>query len=305
MFDFPRNQRWHCEACGAEGVHRADEYDDLIDECQQCRHRFGEAVKELTYEPDEITTSGTLTTRQAPAQPATVRPDAMSILAAAVERGQSPESLRELMALAKDMQAVQAEQAFHAAMAAFKAECPPVQRRTENTQFKATRDGRTVARKYASLEDIEHTIRGPLGKHGLSYRWSDTIIDKGMMTMRCVVAHSAGHKIESGVSIPVESRNNACNQQQQFGSAMTYAQRYSLIQALGLTSCDEDTDGEYDPETINEHQAANIDAMLDEFPADTRPKFLKWIGVDSVSAIPSARFAECVKALEAKRKERA
>lgn len=217
----------------------------------------------------------------------------LDILASAVKSGHSPEVLEKLVNLSIQMDKRAAESAFFAALSEFKRTCPPVVRRSINCQFeKVTRDGRTVKRSYASLEDIAATIREPLAACGLSYSWSSTNIDGGKLTMACVVSHIGGHSQSNAVTLPTESRGGA-NSQQQAGSAMTYAQRYSLINALGLTSCDEDTDGNDDPadvEYITDGQAIELQDLIDHTKTE-RAKFLAWAGAKVIAEIPASKFA--------------
>jgi hypothetical protein len=227
-------------------------------------------------------------------------PTALSILDRAVNSGMTPESLEKLVALAERMADRQAAQEFNTAMAAFKAACPPVVRRAENGQFKVTRNGVQQNRRYASMEDIEATIRKPLGDAGLSYRWSSATFDKGQMTLSCVVSHIGGHSVESAVSLPTAS-SAGCSEIQKIGAAMTYAQRYSLVQALGLTSCDEDNDGNEDPtNTISEKQAMDLDAEIDELHVD-RHRLLAFAGVDRLADIPAAMWPKIREKMDAKR----
>lgn len=218
-----------------------------------------------------------------------------AILDRAVQTGMSPESLEKIVALYERMADRLAAQKFTEAMGKFKAICPPIPRRTENNQFQVTRDGVRQARRYASLEDIERTIRKPLADAGLSFRWGSATIANGMLSIACIVSHGS-HSEESVASIPIESKAGASDQQK-YGTAMTYAQRYSLIAALGLTTCDEDTDGNAGPENyINTEQQTTIREMLKTTGAD-EGRFLKWLGVDAVGVIPVSRFAEAVAAL--------
>lgn len=229
----------------------------------------------------------------------------MAILAGAVERGTPPETLERLMAMSERIAANAAKQKFNEAMAKFKAGCPPVPRRTENKQFKVTRDGIERSRRYAALEDIEATIRGPLGECGLSYRWTDTKIEGGSMTMVCVVSHVGGHSESSPATLPVTS-SAGCSEAQKYGAAMTYAQRYSLIQALGLTTCDEDSDGNPPAPTakITEAQLANLEAMIDDIGGINRPVLLSYFGVETLSDLPAVKFKWAIAELERKRQKK-
>lgn len=226
---------------------------------------------------------------------------AMDILARAVESGRSADELAKLIELADRMASMGAAREFAAAMAQFKRECPPVPRRAENSQFQVTRNGAKVNRRYASLEDIEATIREPLGRNGLSYRWGTAVIGDGKMTVACIVSHAGGHSVESSVTLPTDS-TAGCSAIQKYGAAMTYAQRYSLVQALGLTSCDEDNDGNDQPraETITEHQAANLEAEIAELRVD-RSRILTFAGVDRLADIPAALWPRIRAKLDEKR----
>jgi hypothetical protein len=214
------------------------------------------------------------------------------------------ESLERLVALHERMQANRARGEFHEAMAKFKAECPPIPRRSENPQFSVTRDGRKVASKFASLEDIGSTIRPALAKHGLDFRWSDYTISEGFMELACIVSHVGSHSEASSMKFPLESKAGA-SPQQLYAIVNTYLRRYTLVNALGLTTVDDDNDGNEasgSAETITEHQAANINAMLDELKAD-RKVFLEYMGVESIEKMPVSRFKEAIAAIEKKRRK--
>jgi len=222
----------------------------------------------------------------------------MSIIAEAVKSGMSPEALSQLVALSERMDATNARKAFADAMARFGAACPPVQRRTENTQFSVTRNGVKVARTYASLEDIAATIRKPLAECGLSYRWSNATIDGQRLTISCVVSHELGHSESSSVTLPLES-TAPISPAQKVGAVTTYGQRYSLINALGLTSCDEDTDGNADDatgETISEADLLALEVDLDSIKADIA-KFKAYMGVENLRDIPASKVRQAFEAI--------
>ena len=224
------------------------------------------------------------------------------VLELAIEKGASAGDLEKLIALHERMQANAARQAFSQAMADFKANCPPIPRRTENSQFSVTVNGVKRPRRYAALEDIEATIRGPLGVHGLSFRWSGSTVAGGKIAMTCIVSHLGGHSESSSVEMQIDSKAG-CSDQQKYGAAMTYAQRYSLIQALGLTTCDEDNDGNEareDPTTIGEGQAAEIGILIDESGADKR-RFLAFLGVQRVEDIKVSQYQLAVSKLREKK----
>ena len=83
--------------------------------------------------------------------------------------------LREVLALKKELDAMEAEKAFNVAMAAFRAECPVVQKKTDGAQNSAKTE---VLWKYAELADIEVAIKPHLASNGLSYTWDSKDITR-------------------------------------------------------------------------------------------------------------------------------
>ena len=219
----------------------------------------------------------------------------------AVEKGsEGVEILERLVALDERVSARRAAMAFAAAMARFKATCPPVPRRTPNAQFSVSRNGVMSPRLYASLQDIEATIRAPTGECGLYHRWTDASVSAGMLTMACVVSHVGGHSISSPIAMPLESKAG-CSEQQKFGITYAYSQRYSLINAYGLTSCEEDTDGATEPvPCITPDQVVELVALIDRCPPATHDRLMAFAGVKTLDDIPASRFASVRAKLETK-----
>jgi hypothetical protein len=90
--------------------------------------------------------------------------------------------------------------------------------------------------KYADLKSVDAAISGPAADNGLAYvQVSHNLPDHA--AIETVIIHSSGETMSCGiVAVPV-SKDDA----QGFGSAMTYARRYSLSAAFGV--CPEDDDG--------------------------------------------------------------
>lgn len=220
------------------------------------------------------------------------------LFAMAIDKG--PEGvavLKELVALKIQMEAHEARRAFSEAMAAFKAQCPPVERRSENSQFKVTRNGIPQNRTYADLEDIAATVTPHLGANGLSFRWTGLEVKGDLMTLACVVTHVSGHSESSSATGTMKS-SAGCSELQKTGAAMAYLQRFSLIMALGLTTCDPDPDGNADNAgpRVTPEQVDELEALVDRCPAGTRARFLKWtaeeFGAQTMDSIPEARFED-------------
>jgi hypothetical protein len=236
-----------------------------------------------------------------PNQPlAQVEPSITSIIASAVQSGRSPEELSQLLAFARQIDADKARKEFAAAMAEFKRTCPKIRRRTENAQYKVTRNGTTKSRTYASLADIEEAIGGPLSAAGLSYGFTDTEVGNGELKIGCIVQHAGGHVADPRfVSFPLESQAGASAQQKR-ASVIEYCRRYSLKNALGLTDCDDDDDDGNDAQTISDDEARSLNDALIEVAANVEA-FRKVFGIERLADMPKSRLAEAYAKIEEKK----
>ena len=89
--------------------------------------------------------------------------------------------------------------------------------------------------KYADLESCVSAIKSPLAKHGLSFV-QVSHNQENSATIETIIMHSSGEWLSAGlVAVPVTKADA-----QGFGSAMTYARRYSLSAAFGIAPEDDD-----------------------------------------------------------------
>lgn len=167
-------------------------------------------------------------------QPESSRPSAavspLAMLHAAIERGATIEVLTKLMDLSDRWERAQARKAFDDAIAAAKAEIPPIPKNREGHNN----------RRYADMAGIAKIVDPIISKYGLSYRFRTTQTDRILVT--CVLSHRGGHYEENTLAGPADMSGSK-NAIQAIGSALTYLQRYSLVQALGLSSEEIDDDG--------------------------------------------------------------
>jgi hypothetical protein len=90
--------------------------------------------------------------------------------------------------------------------------------------------------KYADLASVVEAIRAAFSANGLSYIQTVEPSDKDEVRVETTLMHSSGEWISCGVlSLPV-SKADA----QGYGSALTYARRYSLSAAVGVAPEDDD-----------------------------------------------------------------
>ncbi len=99
-----------------------------------------------------------------------------------------------------------------------------------------TADMGTYSYTYADLGDIIDAVGPILNKNGLAFAQS-AVTQDGKVGIETRIYHTAGHvEVFGPLYLP------AGNDARSAGSAVTYARRYSLTAALGITS-DEDADG--------------------------------------------------------------
>jgi hypothetical protein len=214
----------------------------------------------------------------------------MEMLAQAIDRSMPIETVDKLLVLAERWDKTQARKAFDAAVAAARLEIPVIIKIATGHNNK----------KYADFATIARTIDPILGKHGLGYRFR-TIQDEKAIRTACILFHKDGHSEENTLSGPADASGSK-NAIQAIGSTLTYLQRYSLIQALGLAASeDDDGRGAGIGEKITDDQAATLREMIESFGADER-RFCTYLKVAALSDLPASRLSEATDALKAKRK---
>jgi len=211
----------------------------------------------------------------------------MEMLNRAVESGASLEMVEKLMTLQERWDATQARKQFDAAVSAAKAEIPAITRNATGHNSK----------RYADFAAIAKVVDPIIGKHGLSYRFRTT--QNGTIAVTCILSHKAGHSEETTLSGPADGSGNK-NAIQAIGSTLTYLQRYSLVQMLGLAAAaDDDGKAGGSVETVTQQQADDLSDLI-EAHGKNRAQFLKWAKVERFEDIPAAAYDACVKAIEYK-----
>ncbi len=232
-----------------------------------------------------------------------IQTDAASIMGvisrAAADPSTDVDKLERLLSMYERITAQNAKAAFTSALAALQPKLPVI---TEKGGIK-DRAGK-VQSTYAKWEDINDAIRPILHDHGfaLNFRVSRTAES---VSVTGILSHAEGHSDETTLDLPVDGSGSK-NAVQAVGSSVSYGKRYTAIALLNITSRapqDRDDDGDAaDPDFwISEDQVADLVALMDEVGAD-RSRFLDYLKVDTLARLPKARFADAVKALEAKRK---
>lgn len=159
-----------------------------------------------------------------------------ALISQAITSNVPVETLERLFALREKVKAEQAKEAFVTALSGFQSECPVIEKKKEVLN----KDKTSVRYKYAPIESIVEQIKAPLGKYGFSYTWK-VVNDPGFIMAICKVTHELGHAEESDFKVPID-KDAYMTAPQQYAAALTFAKRYTLCNALGISTGDEDND---------------------------------------------------------------
>lgn len=235
----------------------------------------------------EITTTQSPTALQAS--------QTFELLSKAVEAGQSTETLERLLDMQERVMKVQARQAYMSALAEFQSRVPPISK----TRSVKKANGQLLY-KFAPLEDITEQVKPLLHELGLSVSYDTTHHDNGAITVVCIVRHIGGHEERNSVYVPQTQGHNT-NAAQNMGIQLSYGKRYGLINGLGITTADEDTDGRSEEiATITAEQVATIRALIEE-TGSNEAKLLAYAKATAIEHIQQQRYGVVVTALEKKR----
>lgn len=223
----------------------------------------------------------------------------MDMLDRAVQSGADVEVLEKLMGLQERWEKNQARKAFDEAIAAAKAEIPPIiKNRHVGFESKTPGKARTDYR-HEDMAEIARTVDPILSKHGLSYRYRATSNINEPVTVTCILSHRLGHYEETTLTGGRDESGNK-NSLQGIGSTITYLQRYTLKAALGLSASNDDDGKEGGGGALNEQQVEAIRSAIVEVAADIG-KFCRFMKVERIEDIPATRYDEAIAALAAKR----
>lgn len=208
-----------------------------------------------------------------------------NLLLRAVEQGATPEALEKLVALQERIMAKNAEMEFNRAIQEFQSECPPIDK---DRTAEVRKDGKIqYTYKYATLEQIARTIQPLLKKHGLSYSFDSSCVPIGnreVLVAKCTVHHVAGHSRSGTFQCPIDSTARM-NVMQQSASALSYARRYALTLALGITTAEYDDDARSMDPPVSVEGLKQLKARWTEKFGGTVKEFEAW--VENLTSIPS------------------
>ena len=168
------------------------------------------------------------------------------------------DKLQRLLEMQERWDAKVAEKAFNVAFAKFKGEAVNV---VKNIEYK---DGPLKGRMYANSAAVVSATAPILAKYGLGATWKLTKDDPAWLEVTCTLKHELGHS-ESVSMGGAPDGGPARNAIQSRGSAKTYLERYTLLAITGLSTDEDDDDGNGGPKLPNdqrEYHLKNINSAL-------------------------------------------
>lgn len=189
-----------------------------------------------------------------------------------------PDKIEKLMNLQSKMEADQAEKEYFSALTGFQEDCPIITKK-KKVNFSKT------SYAFAPLDEIIHVIKPIMARHKLAYTFNVEVFSDDQSKLITTISHSHGHREHSNHFFIPMADGGSMNQSQRIKSALSYAKRAGLENALGIVCQDEDddalraTDDVIDTSKVEELSAlckktstppANILSFLASFNGDGR-----------------------------------
>lgn len=160
--------------------------------------------------------------------------------------------------------------------------------------------------KYADLSSVVEAVKPALVKHGLFFVQL-THEQQGGVCIETVVHHASGESMSFGKLYVPAGKQDA----QGYGSALTYARRYSLMTAFGV--CPEDDDGnaavkpapqrQEPSDRISDEQRGVLMALANQSGADMKG-FCTYYQIGSMPELPASKYAHAKAMLDKKLAEK-
>lgn len=219
-------------------------------------------------------------------------------LALLIEAARDPHFNRESLATVVEMierrETDQRRRAFYAALAAAKGEFEPILKTHLVDYPHKQGEGRT-SYKHEELADISAAVDPVLSKHGLSYRHR-TVQQGDKLTVTCILSHADGYSEENSLE-GLKDASGMKNPNQAIASTVTYLQRYTLKQALGIGAGRDDDAGGFDDPMITPDDVVYIEELVTKTGSDLE-KLLKTVGAEAVADMRASQFKQASWLLE-------
>lgn len=217
--------------------------------------------------------TGTAVSTQTAKAPAKVAPQAEPSLLAIIARAASDPAvdvlkMEKLLDMKERLDREESRRQYDIAFGEMQADLPVITRRgTIEIRDKGNPQKVLQSTPYAKWDDIAVIIKPILGKHGFAL-WFKNEREGDQVIVQTVLSHSAGHREETTMRLPLDlsgSKNNV----QGVGSSTSYGKRYGAGSLLNLVFEDEDDDGVAGGQTTDERRSKRADDKLGDVAEKT------------------------------------
>lgn len=234
------------------------------------------------------------------------QPTELVLIMQAIDKlgGENAESavavIKELSKMKREQERWDAEKEFYSQLSEFQNECPQI-RKTSSSKKSASREGGNFGYSYAELDEIQKTIKPRLYPRGFSFSWdTETIFenDKPLINCICYLRHRNGHLTKSSFSVPISKDVGSMNEVQRHSAIKTYIKRQTLVDVLGLTMTEKDTDGDPPGQLITKEELEVLTkTVTDSMPPSSLPRFLKLFKIKTLEELPQFDLEHAMKKL--------
>jgi hypothetical protein len=217
-----------------------------------------------------------------------------AILEIVKQKDIDPERLEKFLNLQMQMEDRQNLKQFNEAFSNFQKECPIIQK-TKKVEFGKTKYD------YAPLDEMVHQIKPILGKFGLSFCFNLSPENEDLMTLTTIVSHANGCSKDFQYYFNALHDDARMNGAQRRKSAITFAKRSALENALGIVTAGEDDDARraVDNPVTNE-QLEKIHSLM-KTTDTTEASLLKYLKIENLGLLSEVDAKKTINSLNGKR----
>jgi hypothetical protein len=213
------------------------------------------------------------------------------------------EKFERLMALRERASQADGRRSFYAAFARAKGEFGPILK-TRIVDYEHTDGQGRTHYKYEELADISVVVDPVLSKHGLTYRHK-SVQDGVKIKVTCILSHEDGYSEENWLEGEAD-KSGKKNPNQAIASTVTYLQRYTLKEALGIGAGRDDdaAGGEPVDPVIEVDDVIYVETLIRDTESNLA-MFLETIGAPTIAEMRMSQFKRAIALLNEKKRRAA
>lgn len=211
-----------------------------------------------------------------------------------------PERLEKFLDLQFKAEAIHAKKAFQQALASFQGECPIITK-TKSVNF-TSKTGNTTKYNYSPLDEIVFMIKPILTKYGFSFTFDIQLTENPELgLLKTKIYHAEGHSEEFVYYFPRVHDDQRMNMAQRVKSALTFAKRAALENALGVITAEEDDDARRSEDIeATDKQIKEIKRLIKATKTD-ETTFLTWLKAEAIESLTALDAKKAIHALKQKK----